>query len=129
MRAARIFVDPKQPHWIVKGMSKWDRPEEFRPRQHRRHQTEEEANAEAQRLAAAHPGKRFAVYASRSSFKVEKLSEREAVSVEDPETPGYVPTVPADWREDEPPPAAAVCRARAIVEADRKRRAGATADG
>ena len=61
-------ADPSEPHWVVKAMGRRG-PGEFTPRLHFMHPSLDLAEAEAKRLAAAHPGKRFSVYASVSSFK------------------------------------------------------------
>lgn len=68
-------ADPLQPYWIVIRMS---RPDEVPKKNdkpgaaYRRHASEAAAIGEAERLAAAFPGKRFTVYASGVTFKVEK---------------------------------------------------------
>lgn len=68
------FVPASEPHWIVICMSR--RQEEPQQRQTGnglffRHPTLEAAEAEARRLTTKHPGRRFSVYASGQSFKVE----------------------------------------------------------
>ena len=72
------FVAASAPHWIVVCMSR--RREEPQQRQAGnglffRHPTREAAEAEARRLAAKHPGRRFSVYGSGESFKVETRKE------------------------------------------------------
>lgn len=61
---------PGEPHWVALRMSKRG-PGEFSPRMLFMHPSPDLAEAECRRLAAAQPGKRFAVYASVSSFKEE----------------------------------------------------------
>jgi hypothetical protein len=66
-------VAPDQPHAIVMCLSRQHSlPHEHGVRFYFRHATPEFAAAQAQRLAAKEPGRRFAVYIAGPSFKVEK---------------------------------------------------------
>jgi hypothetical protein len=73
--AALVQADPREPHWIVVCLSHRSEAPAERGRSWRtffRHPTEALANVECGRLAARFPGKRFAVYASGLSHKVER---------------------------------------------------------
>lgn len=70
------------PHWVVRKLVRFG-PFEYTPRILFMHASEDLAKTEAKRLAAKHPGTRFAVYASCASYRVEKpasepASEKEA---------------------------------------------------
>lgn len=71
-----------EPHWIVMCLSHGDREQGPRPRTDWRflfrHPTEQLANRECDRLAAARPGHRFAVYGSGYSTKVLKPKAEES---------------------------------------------------
>ena len=72
------FVPASEPHWVVVCMSKKREEPQQSSRPNGlffRHPTCEAAEAEARRLAAKHPGRRFSVYASGRSFKVEAPKE------------------------------------------------------
>lgn len=71
-RVHKITADAKKPHWIVMRMAPGPRQIN---RLYFRHATEEGAIAEAMRLAEAHRGERFAVYASGPSFKAGPRAE------------------------------------------------------
>ena len=63
---------PGEPHWIVLNLSRHhELPEERKTALFYRHPSELAAEAEAMRLAHTNPGKRFAVYASCGSHKIE----------------------------------------------------------
>lgn len=62
-------------HWIVVNCSRHhDLPKQRRTAHYFRHPSEDAALTEANRLAIAMPGKRFSVYASGLSIKVEPES-------------------------------------------------------
>ena len=67
---------PADPHWIVLCLSKQrEAPAEYGFRIHFRHATSGQAIAQAQRLAAKEPGRRFSVYGSGPSFKIERTAK------------------------------------------------------
>jgi hypothetical protein len=71
-------ADPREPHWVVVQLSSGAGKEEPRERKNGgwrrlfRHASELAANTECARLAWAMPGKRFTVYASGKSHKIER---------------------------------------------------------
>lgn len=78
-RATLPQAAPGEPHWIVVSLGYDEGPiEANRPgieshwRRLFRHPSEELATTECTRLATLNPGKRFQVYASRFSCKVEQ---------------------------------------------------------
>jgi hypothetical protein len=80
-------ASPTEPHWIILCLSEGqEEPTDIRRKWRKlfRHPSEVLANAECARLAAARPGRRFAVYGSGMSFKVVKpgLVETEATPAE-----------------------------------------------
>jgi hypothetical protein len=65
-------VMPGEPHWIVMDMSiHKEAPYQLRFKHFFRHATSERAIAEAERLSVTFPGKRYSVYGSGPTYKVE----------------------------------------------------------
>lgn len=71
---------PSDPHWIVKCLSRQSEMPVERGKAFFRHRTEAAAIKEAQWRASSLPGRRFSVYGSGPSFKVELETQKDAAA-------------------------------------------------